>query len=283
MDPDMDMVEDQEEGMEDVDVTQTSEDNPNNDPAFAYSVGGYNISIMEKQLPFLGQLLSAPILLLATILPEYELVHQSYAYAVAIVGLILGTAGLYLVQFAGSLYDQSLVTVPVLGNCTVGYTLSMLCFVWWAVGAGILTFSGPFTITGNGYFATWAGFFASAMGVGLTRQHLQDLNNYIRLATCCIIIICSVPSTLGGFFDGEAIYAITLASLTLAFCIIFVNFREMVASFVFYILLALTLLWVVEAALVTFRGPFDSTGNGYFASWGAAFLCIALASQQQRN
>lgn len=90
--------------------------------------------------------------------------------------------------------------------------------------------------------------------------------------------MCAVPSTLGGFFDGEAIYAITLATLTLAFCILAISFRDMVASFMFYILMALALLWVIEAALVTFRGPFDQTGNGYFASWGAAFLCIAMAA-----
>jgi O-antigen ligase len=118
------------------------------------------------------------------------------------------------------------------------------------------------------------------MGIGVTSQRLKGINNFIRLATCSIVIMCAIPSKLGGFFDGESIYAIILASLTLAFCILAISYREMIGSNMFYILMALALLWVVEASLVTFRGPFFQTGNGYFASWGAAFLCIAMAAQK---
>jgi len=33
--------------------------------------------------------------------------------------------------------------------------------LWWAVAMGYLTIAGPFIIAGNGFFATWAAFFAS--------------------------------------------------------------------------------------------------------------------------
>jgi hypothetical protein len=117
------------------------------------------------------------------------------------------------------------------------------------------------------------------MGIGVTAKRLKDVNNFIRLATCAIVIMCAIPSKLGGSFDGEAIYAIILAALTLAFCFLAVSYREMITNNMFYILMALALLWVIEASLVTFRGPFFQTGNGYFASWGAAFLCIAMAAK----
>jgi uncharacterized membrane protein len=150
MDPDMDMVVDQEEeGMEDVEVNQPHESN-GDDPAYAYSVGGYQISVMEQQLPFLGQLIAAPVLIMATALPSYSLEHYGYSIAVGVVALIFSAVGLCLVQFAGGLYDQQLLALPMVGNCSIGYTLSLVMFIWWSVAAGILTFSAPFEVVGRG-------------------------------------------------------------------------------------------------------------------------------------
>jgi uncharacterized membrane protein len=146
MDPDMDMIVDQEEeGMQDVEVNQPSESN-GDDPAYAYSVGGYQVSVMEQQLPFLGQLIAAPVLILATALPSYALEHYGYSLAVGIIALLLSAVGLYMVQFASGLYDQQLLALPMLGNCSIGYTLSLVIFIWWSVAAGILTFSAPFQV-----------------------------------------------------------------------------------------------------------------------------------------
>ncbi|CAJ1960788.1 unnamed protein product [Cylindrotheca closterium] len=305
MDPDMedmDMVQDTEEGNDDFSEREDMDGmhvippmnspggssagangNGGGDGGYAYNMGGYSVNIMEKQMPFLGQLLVAPILILASTLAEFSSKNYGYATAVAVVAILFSAGGLYLLQ-KGELYNQQFMALPILGPCSVGYTLSLANFVWWGVAAGILTFSGPFTVTGNGYFAVWAGFFASALGVGITQHHLQDLNQTIRLATASIVIICAVPSTMGGFFDSEAIFALTLACFTLVFCIITTNFSSLISQQnAFYMLLGLTLLWVIEAALVTFRGPFTETGNGYFASWGGAFLCIVSASSKASN
>jgi hypothetical protein len=43
--------------------------------------------------------------------------------------------------------------------------------VWWGIGTLIVTFGGPFTITGNGYFASYAAFIAS---IAVMRSCLEE-------------------------------------------------------------------------------------------------------------
>lgn len=112
---------------------------------YAYSMGGYSVNVMEKQMPFLAQLLVSPILILASTLAEFSSKNYGYATAVAVGAILFSAGGLYLLQ-KGELYNQQLAALPILGPCSIGYTLSLLNFVWWGVAAGILTFSGPFTV-----------------------------------------------------------------------------------------------------------------------------------------
>lgn len=44
-------------------------------------------------------------------------------------------------------------------------SFSLLLLLW--IGVGIVTFEGPFSVAGNGYFAAWIGIFASAFLVSL--------------------------------------------------------------------------------------------------------------------
>jgi hypothetical protein len=39
--------------------------------------------------------------------------------------------------------------------------MAIFLVIWWTVGMGVLTISGPFLFGGNGFFACWAGFLVS--------------------------------------------------------------------------------------------------------------------------
>ena len=42
-------------------------------------------------------------------------------------------------------------------------------------------------------------------------------------------------------------------------------------------LVLLGIAWIIMACFTTFKGPWTTTGNGYFASWGGGLVCFALA------
>ena len=169
---DMDMVQDTEEGndfseREDMDGMHVippmgnsgggggGGDSPHGQAGqgggYEYSIAGYSVNIMEKQMPFLGQLLVAPILILASTLAEFTSKNYGYATAVGVVAILFSAGGLWLLQ-KGEMYNQQLLALPILGPCSMGYTLSLANFIWWGVAAGILTFSGPFTVVSILYY-----------------------------------------------------------------------------------------------------------------------------------
>lgn len=121
-------------------------------------------------------------------------------------------------------------------------------------------------------------------GLGITTQNFKETDQFMRLATCCIVTICATPVHFGELYSGEAYYAMVLACVTLAFAVSILSFGGtsalLPAGKEFVILGGLAALWVLEAALATFRGPFTETGNGFFASWGAAVITVMLAASK---
>ena len=96
-----------------------------------------------------------------------------------------------------------------------------------------------------------------------------------------IVIVATIAPIRDNMYKSEAVYALVLACVTSASVLLILAMdkkggsRSVMAYF--GVLTILAICWIVEACLVTFRGPFEATGNGYFASWAAAATCSMAA------
>lgn len=52
--------------------------------------------------------------------------------------------------------------------------VSLFLFLWWGIGAGIITFKSPFIRTSNGYFSAWAGFLFATREYYVRARHLSN-------------------------------------------------------------------------------------------------------------
>ena len=111
------------------------------------------------------------------------------------------------------------------------------------------------------------------------------------LASSLVVIVASIAPIREDCFDpanctqdpnrSEAVYALALSCVT--FFILGVVMlmdkkdKRMPANLYFATLAILSMCWIIMACLVTFRGPFDVTGNGYFGSWVGALTCSMTA------
>lgn len=81
--------------------------------------------------------------------------------------------------------------------------------------------------------------------------------------------------------DGAFAFAIAVGATSLAINFLFAGGlyfrREMLKGFAAYLSIVNVLLWGFAVAVCTFSEPFNTTGNGYFATWGAAIISVYFA------
>ncbi|GFH59627.1 hypothetical protein CTEN210_16103 [Chaetoceros tenuissimus] len=242
-------------------------------------VGDYDISIDEDKAPLVGVAASAIILLIAVEIGQGIKRHiKEYGIAFASIALILSVVSLLPNNEQMKQYSPQ---------------LNYFLFVWCFIGACIMTFGdGPFIETSNGYFASWGMVIFAAMAMGYANIPLNDnlrrategQNLLLGLGACAIVcIVACVP-----YFDeykfkaqGEAIFAIIVSIMTVLLVANFVYAKYQgntaMLQYEFPTLGVFALMWVLAAAMTTFRGPFSTTGNGYFAMWAGAVLAVKAA------
>lgn len=151
---------------------------------------------------------------------------------------------------------------------------------------------GPFVVTSNGYFASWGVAIFSllelgkAAAIGDVRENLSSLMGHF---VASIIVIIAISSEgVDHDWKNEAIYGLVLACCSALLVVMIhlsgqqtTNEESSSATYPFFAILSLC--WIVSASLMTFRGPFLFTGNGYFGSWGGAVTSIYCTLAAKRN
>lgn len=250
----------------------------------------------EHAMPLAVQLGAAIVLLIAANMcdgchdspsgPDSDKVpNWGFTVTAAAIAMCTSILGLVLLRMR-EIYDRTLFTLPT-GEVTVGYFLACFNLAWWTIAAGIITFENPFTSTGNGYFATWTGFVFSVLGLGVSATKMIGAASrsgpLLLLGAASTVVVFASPRSMDhDIHKGNANYAMLVAVLTVIAVISFLFMahtgrQDVYAKLRFPVLLALSALWLIEACLVTFRGPFTLTGNGYFGSWAATILCVQAA------
>lgn len=238
---------------------------------------GFKIS--DAQFPLLLVAATSFVLMLAVVTWEDGMKSYAYALSVPIISMVLSIGSICLTVFMENLYGL------------YGRHITHVLFVWNFTGACFLTFSSPFTTTGNGYFAAWGCVATSAMAMGFTgdafRSRIEGLGSLLGLGAFSAITIIALVDYVGkkaqSYSRNESIYAMVVSVFTIVLIMGVFHLQKTHEGIKWYVrakfgaLSVFAFLWLVLACLCTFSGPFNKTGNGYFAAWGGA-ACAAFAA-----
>ena len=199
-----------------------------------------------------------------------------YALSVGIVSLMLSVTLLILQSKNPDALLKVLFSLPKVGEVSVELLIAFALFAWWAVAAGILTFQGPFNLTQNGFFATWAALAASTLIASTVIPEIQDATlkakrlsihgtPIVLLLLCALVVLFAALQNTNGW---EPMLMIAFAAITIVYCFLLLLSADTLSEQMKQTAAAIVLIiWLIEAGIGTFRGPFTITSNGYFASW----------------
>jgi hypothetical protein len=168
--------------------------------------------------------------------------------------------------------------------------VSFFLFLWWGIGTGIITFKYPFTETSNGYFSAWAGFlFAThwALNTESFRSQVDKAEKGRKLAffslLCGLVTLFACIPYIGLYYryNRNAIWGLIAGILTfITSLVILQKYDDIPIQMMKLIGAVMFIIWATVAGILTFDGPFQNTGNGYFATWGGFLAAILFANHQ---
>ena len=174
-----------------------------------FAAGGYEMAVQNVMIPWIGQVLAGIVLLIAITTIKGSDKNWAYGISASVIAIFFALVGLWLMR--STMGETPLGTYPYIGELTYVGALAQFNFIWWFIAAGIMTFSGPFLVTSNGYFASWAGVGFAAMALGYTPEKIKSgatsMGFMNGLLVASIILICAVPSEIGSgeSYHGESV------------------------------------------------------------------------------
>jgi hypothetical protein len=109
-------------------------------------------------------------------------------------------------------------------------------------------------------------FKNNVRGLGAIMGHFAAS---IVLLIACIPEVNSLPG--GSKMRNHAIYALSLACLSTLVMLVLMSMdrkgKQLEGMANLGLMTILALCWYIAACFVTFGGPFEETGNGYFSAW----------------
>mmetsp|Transcript_17577 Transcript_17577/g.33339 ORF Transcript_17577/g.33339 Transcript_17577/m.33339 type:complete len:370 (-) Transcript_17577:286-1395(-) len=234
--------------------------------------GEYEFVFPKEKFPLL-KVMGCAVVLLVSIFIDEGIYSSNYRY-----GIILA-----VVAFLSAIIG---VVIPSKKAMFLNYFISVVTYA----GACLNTIDpGPFVQPGNGYFAAWglAIYSASAANPPGSLKRIIFHTTLTLGAAALVVLLSLLPILKDGVTGHEQEWEIYVAiggsALTLVVVGVFLSLKlynwqartNLYGESIVHSVLAV--MWLGVACIVSYRGPFKLTGNGYFASWFACFTAIKAA------
>jgi hypothetical protein len=205
---------------------------------------------------------------------------SAYVFSVAIISFLISLIYIILLRHTTALENQE----------GLHHGMGWFFVVWWIAGSFTATFSAPCCIvTGNGYFASWAGLFGSIMYLKLVSPIVQSkiasgtsalaLGNLFGCMLCSIIVLIGASVEEAALHSGIRAYGIAVGAVSVVavgICSLLArNTSADNAKTFSYIMASLVIWWVIGTLVLTFSAEgFPITGNVYFGCFFGIYFCV---------
>jgi hypothetical protein len=175
--------------------------------------------------------------------------------------------------------------------------VALFLVIWWMVGFFVATFDSPYVFTGNGFFGCWVAVIASAAlvdntwGLGASEKIGNSTKTVPRELLRITIgsLVTLVAATYHGYHNNFwGVWSVVCPAVSTGICvflslIMVLGAGDKVSSYMQLVSWFLLVWWIFGTGVMTFKGPFVGTGNGYFGAWLALLAAFMFCQAQSET